>query len=213
MRELNNLINKGNLIGTAKKPKKATESQITKAYSIMLDLLQRDPKLPLTQVQKQLANHNIWVSKSMVQLWMYEKVASIQVLTNFASNQWDGAEDSPYDPTIESTLVQCLTSLSYDVMFISYYNLSIAFDDFGTQGKAAIKNGRKKVKKGTFIGEFLAVSAKGFVNYWTKPDFINGYSHSHILGGLLNSWDGLCCVLGRSTDTQQGIITLELDLY
>ncbi|KAJ9067664.1 hypothetical protein DSO57_1036836 [Entomophthora muscae] len=75
-------------------------------------------------------------------------------------------------------------------MFISYYKLSIAFDDFGTQGKAATKNGRKKVKKGTFIGAFLAVSAKGFVYYWTNPDLINGYSYSHILTGLLNSWDG-----------------------
>ncbi|KAJ9074894.1 hypothetical protein DSO57_1001881 [Entomophthora muscae] len=47
----------------------------------------------------------IWVSKRMVQLWMYGKVASVQVLTNFAGNQWDGAEDSPYDPANESTLV------------------------------------------------------------------------------------------------------------
>ncbi|KAJ9076201.1 hypothetical protein DSO57_1028511 [Entomophthora muscae] len=167
-----------------------TESQITKAYLKMLDLLQRDPKLPLTQVQKQLAQHGIWVSERMVQLWMHGKVASIQVLTNFASDQWDGAEDSPPYLDIKSTLAQCLTSLSDDVIFISYYKLSIAFDNFGEMGKAAIKNGRKKVKKGTFIGAFLAVSAKGFVYYWTNPDFINGYSYGHILGGLLDSWDG-----------------------
>ncbi|KAJ9074123.1 hypothetical protein DSO57_1009450 [Entomophthora muscae] len=55
MREFNNLMNKGNLIGTAKKPKKAPELQINEAYPIIFDLLQRDPKLPLTQVQKQLA--------------------------------------------------------------------------------------------------------------------------------------------------------------
>ncbi|KAJ9085630.1 hypothetical protein DSO57_1012003 [Entomophthora muscae] len=108
----------------------------------------------------------------------------------FAGDQWDDAEDSPYDTTIKSTLVQCLTSLTDDVMFISYYKLSIAFDDFGKQGKATAKNRRKKVKKGTFIGAFLAVSAKGFVYYWTNPDFIDSYSYSHILGGLLNSWDG-----------------------
>ena len=66
MQEFNNLMNKGNLIGTAKKPKKAPESQITKACPIILDLMQQDPKLPLTQVQKQLAHHGIWVSERMV---------------------------------------------------------------------------------------------------------------------------------------------------
>ncbi|KAJ9055436.1 hypothetical protein DSO57_1003933 [Entomophthora muscae] len=74
-------------------------------------------------------------------------------------------------------------------MLISYYKLSIAFDDFGEQGRAATQKGRKKVKKGTFIGAFLAVSAKGFVYYQINPDFIIGYSYSHILGGLLDSWD------------------------
>ncbi|KAJ9062405.1 hypothetical protein DSO57_1011082 [Entomophthora muscae] len=37
----------------------------------------------------------------------------------------------------------------------------------------------------------MAVSAKSFVYYQTNPDFINEYSYSHILGGLLDSWDGL----------------------
>ncbi|KAJ9083523.1 hypothetical protein DSO57_1033911 [Entomophthora muscae] len=69
----------------------------------MLDLLQRDLKLSLTQVWKQLAHHSIWVSERMVQLWMHGKVASVRVLTNVASNQWDGAEDFPYDNAIEST--------------------------------------------------------------------------------------------------------------
>ncbi|KAJ9082096.1 hypothetical protein DSO57_1007691 [Entomophthora muscae] len=147
-------MNKGNLIGIAKKPNKAQESQINKAYLIMLNLLQWDPKLPLTQVQKQLAHHGIWVSECMVQLWMYGKVASVRVLTNFAGNQWDGAEDSPYGPAIKSTLVQCLASLSDDVMFISYYKLLIAFDDFGEQGKAAAKNRRKKVKRGSSLVHF-----------------------------------------------------------
>ncbi|KAJ9066814.1 hypothetical protein DSO57_1005777 [Entomophthora muscae] len=75
-------------------------------------------------------------------------------------------------------------------MFISYYKLSIAFDDFGKQGKAAAKNRRKKIKKGMFIGAFLAVSVKGFVYYQKPPDFINDYSYSHILSRLLDSWDG-----------------------
>ncbi|KAJ9076571.1 hypothetical protein DSO57_1024773 [Entomophthora muscae] len=152
MQEFNNLMNRRNLIGTAKKPKKAPKSQISEAYPIMLDLLQWNPKLPLTQAWKQLAHHNIWVSELMVQLWIHGKVTSIRVLTNFAGNQWDGTEDLPYDTTIESTLVQCLTSLTDDIMFVLYYKLSIAFDDFGTQGKAATQKGRNKVKKGTFLG-------------------------------------------------------------
>ncbi|KAJ9070536.1 hypothetical protein DSO57_1006875 [Entomophthora muscae] len=45
-----------------------TESQINEAFTIMLDLLQQDPKIPLTQVWKQLAHHGIWVSGRMVQL-------------------------------------------------------------------------------------------------------------------------------------------------
>ncbi|KAJ9076021.1 hypothetical protein DSO57_1030159 [Entomophthora muscae] len=98
----------------------------------------------------------------MVQLWIYGKVVSVHVLTNVAANQWDGAKDSPYDPAIEFTL----------------------------QGKIATQKGRKKVKKGTFIGVFLAVSAKGSVYYCTNPDFTNGYKYSHILNGLLDSWDG-----------------------
>ncbi|KAJ9072768.1 hypothetical protein DSO57_1023802 [Entomophthora muscae] len=106
----------------------------------------------------------IWVSERMVQPWMYGKVASVRVLTNVAGNQWDGAEDSPYDPTIEFNLVKCLKSLSDDAMFISYYKPSIAFDDFGKQGRATTQKERKKIKKGNF--------------------------HCHILGGLLNSWDG-----------------------
>ncbi|KAJ9089115.1 hypothetical protein DSO57_1016211 [Entomophthora muscae] len=81
--EFNNLMNKGNLNGTAKKVPK---SQITEVYPIMLDLLQRDPKLPLTQVRKQLAHHGIWVSERMVQLCMYGNVASVQVFTNVAGN-------------------------------------------------------------------------------------------------------------------------------
>ncbi|KAJ9089125.1 hypothetical protein DSO57_1016047 [Entomophthora muscae] len=125
----------------------------------------------------------------MVQLWMHEKVSSIRVLTNFAPNQWDGAKDSPYDTAIESTLVRCLTSLTDDIMFV-LYSLSIAFNYFGEKEKAATKNGRKKVKKGTFIGAFLAVSAKGFVYYQTNPDFINGYSYGHILSELLDSLNG-----------------------
>ncbi|KAJ9050304.1 hypothetical protein DSO57_1015695 [Entomophthora muscae] len=76
-------------------------------------------------------------------------------------------------------------------IFISYYKLSIVFDNFGKQGKAVTKNRRKKVKKGTFMGAFLAVLAKSFVYYWINPDFINGYKYSHILSGLLNSWDSL----------------------
>ena len=83
-----------------------------------------------------------------------------------------------------------MTSLLDDVIFISYYKLSIAFDDFGTQGRATAQKGRKKVKRGTFIGAFLAVLAKGFVYYRTNPDFIKGYSYGPILGGLLDSWDG-----------------------
>ncbi|KAJ9068160.1 hypothetical protein DSO57_1031424 [Entomophthora muscae] len=75
-------------------------------------------------------------------------------------------------------------------MFALYYKLSIVFENFGEQEKAAAKNRRKTVKKGTFIGAFLAVSAKGFVYYLTNPDFTNGYKYSHILGGLLDSWDG-----------------------
>ncbi|KAJ9065471.1 hypothetical protein DSO57_1019379 [Entomophthora muscae] len=96
----------------------------------------------------------------MVQLWMYGKVVSVHVLTNVAGDQWDGTR------------------------------LSIAFDDFGKQGRAATQKGRKKVKKGTFIDAFLAVSAKGSVYYQTNPDFNNSYKYSHILDGLLDSWDG-----------------------
>ncbi|KAJ9074423.1 hypothetical protein DSO57_1006682 [Entomophthora muscae] len=157
----------------------------------MLDLLQQDPKLFLTQIQKQLAHHVIWVSERMVQLWMYEKVASVFVLTNVAGNQWDDSKDSPYDPVIKSILVQCLTSLTDDVMFVSCYKLSIAFDNFGKQGKVATQKGRKKVKRGTFIGAFLAVSAKGFVYYQKTLDFTNSYKYSHILGKLFKSWDSL----------------------
>ncbi|KAJ9058313.1 hypothetical protein DSO57_1013572 [Entomophthora muscae] len=167
--------------------KKAPKSQITEVYPIMLDLLQQDPKLSLTQVQKQLSHHGIWMSEHMVQLWMHRKVASIRVLTNAAGNQWDGSEDSPYDHAIESTLVQCLTSLTYDIIIISYYKLSIDFDNFGAQGRSATKKGRKKVKRGTFIGAFLAVSAKGFVYYWIKTGFANGYKYHHILRKLLYS--------------------------
>ncbi|KAJ9061611.1 hypothetical protein DSO57_1018775 [Entomophthora muscae] len=43
MQEFNNLVNRGNLIRTAKKPKKAPESQISEAYPITLDLC-RDVK-------------------------------------------------------------------------------------------------------------------------------------------------------------------------
>ncbi|KAJ9056549.1 hypothetical protein DSO57_1031873 [Entomophthora muscae] len=63
MWKFNNLLNKEKLIGMAKKPKKAPESQINKAYPITLNLLQRDLKLPLTQVRKQLTHHGIWVSE------------------------------------------------------------------------------------------------------------------------------------------------------
>ncbi|KAJ9068014.1 hypothetical protein DSO57_1033018 [Entomophthora muscae] len=66
---------------------------------------------------------------------------------------------------IEFTLVQCMTSFSDEVMFSSYYKLSIAFDKFDEQGKAPTQKERKKVKKGMFIGVFLAVSARGFVCY------------------------------------------------
>ncbi|KAJ9085875.1 hypothetical protein DSO57_1009715 [Entomophthora muscae] len=203
MWEFNNLMNKGNLVGMIKKPKKAPESQISKAYSVMLNLLQQDPKLPLTQVRKQLADHGIWVSECMVQLWMYGKVASIQVLTNVAGNQWDGAEDFLYDYAIESTLVQCLTNLIDDVKFISYYKLLISFDDFGEQGRAATKKGGKKIKKETFIGAFLAISAKGSVYYWKTPDLTNGYKYSHILGGLLNFWYSL-------NSLQQGFLSYQM---
>ncbi|KAJ9080482.1 hypothetical protein DSO57_1024407 [Entomophthora muscae] len=174
----------------AKKSKKAPESQITKVYPIMLDLLQQGPKLPLTQVWKQLEHHGIWVSERMVQLWMYGKVASIRVLINFAGNQWEGSTDSPYDHAIGSTLVQCLTSLSDDVLFFSYYKLSIVFENFCEQGKAAAKNRRNKVKKETFCGAFLAVSAKGFVYYQKNLNFTNFYKYSHIFSGLLDSWNG-----------------------
>ncbi|KAJ9074971.1 hypothetical protein DSO57_1000914 [Entomophthora muscae] len=75
-------------------------------------------------------------------------------------------------------------------MFISYYKLSIAFDNFGAQGKAATQKGKKKVKKRMFIGAFLDVSAKGSVYYQTNPYFTNGCKYSHILSGLINSWDG-----------------------
>ncbi|KAJ9080641.1 hypothetical protein DSO57_1022780 [Entomophthora muscae] len=112
---------------------------------------------------------------------MHGKVALIQILTNIAGDQWDGTEDSLYDYAIKSTLIQCLTSLKDDIMFVLYYKLLIVFDNFGEQGKAAAKNRRKKVKKGTFIGAFLAVSAKSFVYYQTNPDFTNGYKYSHIL--------------------------------
>ncbi|KAJ9086350.1 hypothetical protein DSO57_1004748 [Entomophthora muscae] len=78
MREFKNLMNRGNQIGATKKPKKAQESQITEAYPIMLDLLQRVPKLPLTQVRKQLAHHNIWVSERMVQLCVSTEPMRIQ---------------------------------------------------------------------------------------------------------------------------------------
>ncbi|KAJ9080834.1 hypothetical protein DSO57_1020817 [Entomophthora muscae] len=66
MQEFNNLMNKGNLIRTAKKPKKAPESQINKSYPIMLGLLQCNPKLSMTQVQKQLVHHGIWVFECLV---------------------------------------------------------------------------------------------------------------------------------------------------
>ncbi|KAJ9049378.1 hypothetical protein DSO57_1025200 [Entomophthora muscae] len=75
-------------------------------------------------------------------------------------------------------------------MFISYYKLSIDFDDFGKQGRPTTQKGRNKVKKGTFIGAFLAVSAKGFVYYQKNTDFTNSYKYSHILSGFLDSWDG-----------------------
>ncbi|KAJ9078634.1 hypothetical protein DSO57_1004898 [Entomophthora muscae] len=94
MWEFNNLMNKGNLIETPRSQKKAPKSQITKVYQIMLDLLQWDSKLPLTQVQKQLAHHGIWVSEHMLQLWMYGKVTLIRILTNVAGNQWYCTEDS-----------------------------------------------------------------------------------------------------------------------
>ncbi|KAJ9062457.1 hypothetical protein DSO57_1010480 [Entomophthora muscae] len=53
---------------------------------------------------------------------MYGKVVSVRVPPNVAGNQWDGSENSPYDPAIESTLVQCLTNLFNDIMFIAYGN-------------------------------------------------------------------------------------------
>ncbi|KAJ9089579.1 hypothetical protein DSO57_1011418 [Entomophthora muscae] len=102
-----------------------------------------------------------------------------------------GAEGSLYDQAVESTLVQCLTSFSDDVMFIPYYKLSIAFANFGKQGRAATQKRRKKVKKGTFIGAFLAVLAKGLIYYQTTPDFTNGYKYSQILSKLHYSWDSV----------------------
>ncbi|KAJ9083522.1 hypothetical protein DSO57_1033964 [Entomophthora muscae] len=45
------------------------------------------------------------------------------------------------------------------------------------------------IKRGMFIGEFLAVLAKGFAYYWTKPDFTNGHKYNQILSEFLNSWD------------------------
>ncbi|KAJ9054515.1 hypothetical protein DSO57_1013593 [Entomophthora muscae] len=87
-------------------------------------------------------------------------------------------------------------------MFFSYYKLLIAFNDFRKQGRATTQKGRNKVKKGTFIGAFLAVLAKGFVYYWTKPDFTNGYKYSPILGKLLDSWDS-----SNSTHQKEGSST------
>ncbi|KAJ9078347.1 hypothetical protein DSO57_1007384 [Entomophthora muscae] len=95
MQEFNNLMSKGNLIGTAKKSKKAPESQITEAYPIMLVLLQQDPKLPLTQVWKQLAHHGIWVSERMVQLWMHD----VRNHTINAISIWPSNNDSCKDLT------------------------------------------------------------------------------------------------------------------
>ena len=100
-----------------------------------------------------------------MQLWMYEKVALVLVLTNFSGDQWDDSKDSPYNPAIVFIIIRFLTSLSYDIMFILYYKLSIAFENFGEHRKANKTNGRKKVKKGTFIGAFLAVLAKSSVYY------------------------------------------------
>ncbi|KAJ9068427.1 hypothetical protein DSO57_1028771 [Entomophthora muscae] len=133
-----------------------------------------------------LAHHGIWVSEYMMHFWMHGKMASIRVLTNVGSNHWDGSEDYPYDCAIESTLFQCLTSLSNDIMIISYYKLLIAFNNFGEQGKAATKNGRKKAKRGTFIDSFLAVLAKSFVYYQKNPDFTNGFNSNFTYQVFLN---------------------------
>ncbi|KAJ9080042.1 hypothetical protein DSO57_1029197 [Entomophthora muscae] len=155
----------------------------------MLDLLQRDSYLQLTEVLCLLGLQGIFIASCTMQLWMHGLVVSVLILNNWLANESDDGSDLPYDCAISATLTCCLSSI-----------LDNIFHDYGTLSEKNTPKGKRKEAQENVIGAFLAVSPKGTVFYWTTTSYTNGY------------WYGVEFYM-CSTDTQQGILTLGLYLY
>ncbi|KAJ9060428.1 hypothetical protein DSO57_1030986 [Entomophthora muscae] len=116
---------------------------------------------------------------------------SVSILTNWLANEVDDGSDLPYDLVICATITCCLSSISNDVIFISYDKLSLQFQDYGTLSKTNTPKGKNKKPEGIVIGVFLAVSPKGTVFYQTTTSYTNGYWYRKFLSDLLATWSSV----------------------
>ncbi|KAJ9057080.1 hypothetical protein DSO57_1025911 [Entomophthora muscae] len=119
---------------------------------------------------------------------MYGLVVSVLILTNWLANELDDGSDFPYSPMIGAIITCCLSSISDNVMCISYYKLSLQFHDYDTLSEKNAPKGKKKEAQGNVIGAFLAVSPKGNVFLQTTTSYTNGYWYRKFLSDLLATW-------------------------
>ena len=119
---------------------------------------------------------------------MHGLVVSALVLPNCAGDKWNDDSNFPHDPVIGSTITHCLSSITDNVIFISYYKLALNVQDYRIVGKKSTPDGKKKQKQGTVIGTFLTASPKGIVFYQTSSSYTNGYVYGKFLSDLLNIW-------------------------
>ncbi|KAJ9064907.1 hypothetical protein DSO57_1025434 [Entomophthora muscae] len=171
-----------------KKPKKQANSQIKEVYPLMLALLQQDPYIQLTEVCCLLGLQGIFIASRTAQLWMHGLLVSVLIMINWLSDELYDGSDLPHGPVIGATLTCCLSSILDNVVFISYYELSLQFHDYGILSEKNALKGKKKEVQGKIIGTFLAVSLKETLFYRTTTSYTNGYWYRKFLSDLLTTW-------------------------
>ncbi|KAJ9083401.1 hypothetical protein DSO57_1035081 [Entomophthora muscae] len=155
-REFQALLKRGGA-KLGKKPKKKVDSQIKEVYPYIIDLLQQDPYLQLTEVYCLLELHGIFIAIRTAQLWMHGLVVGVLIMTNQPANESFDESDLSYDHAISVILTCCLSSILDNIVFISYYKLSLQSHDYGTLSEKNTPKGKRKGAQGKVIGAFLAV--------------------------------------------------------
>ena len=148
----------------ARAPPKGKPSEKSEALPIMRRIHERHPFTSVAQLARQLSKHGIYVTERSAQYWMSRIVLGVILMTNQVATGPILGELDPYNAAITSLIDSNSMPAGTNVVYLSYFKVTVSFQDFGTAHNAANKTPQLPVCC-TIKGIVIAVSKSGIRQY------------------------------------------------